>query len=119
MAVCAQCEAEMKTSTSCLTDPVVIGNRLFVPIRWGAEPQGRPHQIIDFPCRDCNTPVGGVHHPGCCVEQCPTCGGQSLSCPCFTDPDEDEYADEEALCLHRRPHRRSCRAHRFPRRFRR
>jgi hypothetical protein len=33
-------------------------------------------------CRDCNTPAGGLHHPGCDMEDCPVCGWQVLSCGC-------------------------------------
>ena len=80
MAVCRQCNSEMQTPTSCLPDLIPISGRLFAPIRWGAERESR-RWVVESPCRDCNTPVGGVHHPGCCLESCPACRGQALGCP--------------------------------------
>lgn len=81
---------------SCLSDPITIGGESFEAIRWGDERE-RSRWVIDFPCRDCHTPIGGVHHPGCCVERCPACLGQALGCPCFgtddDDDDDDDYAD--------------------------
>ena len=88
MAVCEQCGGEMMEQISCLSDPISARGELFEPIRWGRERENR-RRAVDFACRDCSTPPGGVHHPGCCVEQCPACLGQALGCPCFGDPDED------------------------------
>lgn len=34
------------------------------------------------PCRDCGTPPGGLHHPGCDNELCPGCREQAISCDC-------------------------------------
>lgn len=31
-------------------------------------------------CPDCNTPVGGYHHPGCDQEVCPCCRLQAHGC---------------------------------------
>ncbi len=33
-------------------------------------------------CHDCNVKSGGIHHVGCNVEECPSCGGQVINCPC-------------------------------------
>jgi hypothetical protein len=88
MAMCPQCEGEMMDEISCLSEPIPIGGDFFEPIRWGDE-RGSSRWVIDFPCRDCRTPIGGVHHPGCRVERCPACLGQALGCPCFGDPDDD------------------------------
>ena len=45
----------------------------------------------DEPCHDCNTPAGGLHHPGCDSERCPRCEGQAIACDCVdSDPIDDE-----------------------------
>lgn len=33
-------------------------------------------------CRDCNAVRGELHVPLCCLEECPRCGGQAISCDC-------------------------------------
>jgi hypothetical protein len=36
-------------------------------------------------CRDCGTPLGWLHVPGCMVEACPRCkAAQAFGCPCAT-----------------------------------
>jgi hypothetical protein len=84
MAVCAHCGGETTEGISCLTDPVVVDGRAYAPVRFGQEP-GPRHRYEPEECRDCSTPVGGVHHLGCCVERCPACHGQAVSCACVTD----------------------------------
>lgn len=61
--------------------------------RWATWPGGWPAN-----CRDCATPQGGLHHPGCDVERCPRCMGQAISCGCkwegdSADPDKNEDDD--------------------------
>jgi hypothetical protein len=36
-------------------------------------------------CRDCGVKLGGYHHPQCCIERCPRCGVQNLTCHCDDD----------------------------------
>jgi hypothetical protein len=100
MAKCPQCEGEMMDEISCLSDPIPVGGGFFDPIRWGDESESS-RWVIDFPCRDCRTPIGGVHHPGCCVERCPACLGQAFGCPCFGDPDDDieDELDDVDECM--------------------
>ncbi len=86
MAICSQCGGEMTDGISCLTDPLIIGRRAYAPVRWGQELRPR-HRYEPEECRDCGTPLGGVHHPGCCIERCPACHGQAISCGCFREPD--------------------------------
>jgi hypothetical protein len=47
---------------------------------WGVEPGWPVGEIPAEACRDCGTPVGGNHHPGCCVAICRICGDQALAC---------------------------------------
>ena len=77
MAICEHCGGEMSDGISCLTDPIVIDGRAYLPVRWGQEPRPR-HRYEPEECRDCSTPIGGVHHPGCCLERCPACHGELL-----------------------------------------
>ncbi|HEY3843171.1 MAG TPA: hypothetical protein VGL48_07955 [Acidimicrobiales bacterium] len=90
MAICPQCQGEMMEGISCLSDPISIGGRRYEPVRWGEEKDTRHWDVTPF-CRDCNVPLGGVHHPGCCIERCPACGGQAWGCYCFED-EVDEVA---------------------------
>jgi len=92
MAVCGYCEGEMTDKISCRPDPLLLGGVIMHPIRWGEE-KGIRYRRIDVCCPDCGTPLGGVHHPGCCVERCPSCRGQALGCRCL---DLDGYFDDEA-----------------------
>ena len=100
MAICSHCGGDMTDAISCLTDPVVIDGRPYARIRWGLEPRPR-HRYEPEECRGCGTPIGGVHHLGCCLERCPACHGQAVACGCF---------DEPACCRAPTPVRR-CRAH--------
>jgi len=48
-------------------------------------------------CHDCgilNKP-GNIHHFGCCMERCPMCGGQLISCGCFGKHDIEPLTIEE------------------------
>jgi hypothetical protein len=117
MSICTTCEGEMTEHISCLSSPIDIGGDLFDAIRWGHERESRKWNV-DFPCRDCGTPPGGVHHPGCCVERCPACLGQALGCPCFGDPDDDLEVAARPRPARRRV-RAFCRAHLLPRHHRR
>ncbi len=44
-----------------------------------------PGVSLSHPCRDCATQPGDFHVVGCCVERCPACGGQAISCDCLDD----------------------------------
>jgi hypothetical protein len=91
----------MTEGIGCLTDPVLIAGRAYAPVRFGQELRPR-HRYEPEECWDCSTPVGGVHHPGCCVERCPACHGQAISCGCVMDPEPDAH---ERMTVFR------CRAH--------
>ena len=42
-------------------------------------------------CPDCNVAKGEIHLLGCDIEECPSCGGQSITCECEYDDDEDGW----------------------------
>lgn len=67
-----------------------IGGRTYPRIRYGDEKRagGGWHLRANgqtHPCGDCGVQVGQFHIPGCDVEECPKCGGQSISCNCDWD----------------------------------
>jgi hypothetical protein len=70
MAACPTCHREMLAAHSCRV-------RLDA-IRYGSEQE--PPAPYPDPCRDCGVSAGGIHHPGCCLEECGPCGGQLLGC---------------------------------------
>ncbi len=58
----------------------------FQRIRWGQEPHWEQtrregYVPLDY-CRDCSCRLNELHGPGCCVEECPRCGGQFTYCDC-------------------------------------
>lgn len=102
MAMCDYCKNDMaKQPVSCAPIPLEVNGRPYELIRWGTETGSRAafHRDIDGPCDSCNTPRGGVHHPGCCIEQCPACRGQLFGCGCL-DEHDDLDRDERAESAH-------------------
>jgi hypothetical protein len=97
MAICRHCGGEMTDGISCLSDPIIIGGKAYAPVRFGQECRPR-HRFEPDECRDCGTPLGGVHHPGCCIERCPACHGQALGCPCFTQTVCDHESTSITRC---------------------
>ena len=94
MAVCSYCDQEMLWADGCVADPIAIGGRSYQPVRYGSELHyGRPNRR----CHDCRALPGGIHHHGCDMEECPACGGQSISCGCLWAGEEhlaEDWVDE-------------------------
>src|ERR1700693_3524229 len=73
MAACPDCHREMRLASSCVTTLVVtVGDKRFDRVRHSAD-------ALE-PCEDCGVKQGGVHHFGCDMELCPSCGGQLIMC---------------------------------------
>lgn len=81
MAICRSCNKEMKSNVGCTL------------IRYEGETQDRIPFGEDnqFNCHDCGAPPGTLHHPGCDMEKCPGCGGQSIACECNNDEDDGDW----------------------------
>lgn len=77
MAICKWCKQEMNSGVSC------TGNTVKFPDGEEIEPIPYSPDYDSERCHDCYTPRGGIHHPGCDMEQCPRCGGQLISCSCW------------------------------------
>lgn len=74
-AICQECGKEMKASNGCTITH-------FSRRRGKSVARIKCYNDGGRPCHDCNVSGGQYHHPGCDMERCPLCGGQSISCEC-------------------------------------
>jgi hypothetical protein len=74
------------TNTCDDTGPIVLNGDTFALIRFGSEPDDWPGYRA-LTCPDCGVGRGGIHHPGCDIEQCPRCHEQLITCDC-AEPEE-------------------------------
>lgn len=91
MARCVWCGGEMTIVDSCVVDHLHDHGRCVSMVPWGSELRW-PHS--NRRCGDCGVAPGKWHHLGCDIQECPTCGGQLLSCDCRFDEDGDDIDDE-------------------------
>jgi hypothetical protein len=77
----------MLTADGCTDAPIIIEGTTYTPRVYGTEWGMRRSKQR---CGDCNVLPGRIHHHGCDLEDCPACGGQSISCGCV-------WAGEEHL----------------------
>lgn len=68
-----------------------INGEIYPRIKYGDEEYGYGLRHTRERCGDCTVKIGEYHVPGCDIEQCPKCKGQSISCGC----DDLEYDDNE------------------------
>ena len=60
-----------------------INGESYLRVRYGLETTPTASR-----CRDCGVLVGQFHvFERCCVERCPRCGGQAISCSCHAPHD--------------------------------
>lgn len=71
-------------ASSCTVAAFHLDGRPVEMIAYGADPAERAPGLR---CADCGVVLGGLHHPGCDVQRCPSCGGQMVSCGCRFDED--------------------------------
>ena len=77
--------------------PCHICNAQFGSAHSSSCPMG-PGAIYERParCRDCGVPAGSIHILTCCIEECPRCPGQYMSCDCNGEEDApDDDSSEE------------------------
>ena len=81
MARCTDCQQEMSSrlTRSCVCPVILVDADLRLRIRYGHDWDGR-FSGAQARCHDCNVAVGGFHHAGCDVEECPVCHHQLLWC---------------------------------------
>ncbi|SIO63402.1 hypothetical protein SAMN05444166_7336 [Singulisphaera sp. GP187] len=80
MVNCQPCEGVMVRAISCSAGPVIIHGEPFEPVPYGAETRLGWAEAPPERCRDCVVVIGGNHHPGCVVEECPACAHQLAAC---------------------------------------
>ena len=72
-------DAQLQPSTE-------IAGEIFERVRYGNDyPDPKPR------CRDCGVRLGEFHVVGCCVERCPKCMGQALTCLCHDEHDVEVH----------------------------
>ena len=93
MAICSWCGKDMslEETISCSENVKVdFGDMVADPIRYGHDTRfGFSYFSTTQRCHDCNIKIGGIHHPGCDMEECPKCHGQLISCGCITEKGEE------------------------------
>lgn len=93
MAICHWCAQEMSAASSCTVAAFHLDGRPFEMIAYGADPGERASGLR---CADCGVVLGGLHHPGCDAQRCPSCRDQMVSCGCRFDEDGRDGADHDA-----------------------
>ncbi len=89
MAICDLCNRDMNITPSCDLVPVEVAEVEYAPVMYGQETRFRKPPTTstthDGRCHDCRVLIGGYHHSGCDIEECPVCHRQLISCECDED----------------------------------
>lgn len=83
--ICPACGKDMREAESCEGPFIQVVGRVYERVRFGQE-SGDRWEEFDF-CPECGVSHGGLHHPGCDIEECPRCRTQYLSCGCGGEDD--------------------------------
>ena len=83
MAICPDCERDIREATSCARQHFELGKKLVPRIRYGDERRPPVEYSYTPFCDDCGVEVGGFHHRDCAIEQCPLCGDYAAVCHCW------------------------------------
>jgi len=83
--ICPACGQDMRDADSCGGPLIQVAGRVYERVRFGQE-SGNRWEEFDF-CPECGVSHGGLHHPGCDIEECPRCRTQYLSCDCGDEDD--------------------------------
>ena len=90
MAICGYCNREMTVADSCSAKTLHLAGMPLVLPPFGAETRMRAPEEFTGRCHDCGVQMGGFHHPGCDMAECPRCREQLLGCGCRFDEDVEE-----------------------------
>jgi len=74
MKVCLACNRNIRKSSTCRL-------RFVGQIRYGDETR-KNWAEKKKKCPGCKVKIGGFHHEGCKIEECPECGKALMSCEC-------------------------------------
>lgn len=75
MRLCELCKQNKTKVNSCI-------KRMEGQIPFGSESDDWTFDGLSSVCGACGVTLGGFHHPGCDVEECPKCHEQLLICDC-------------------------------------
>jgi hypothetical protein len=84
MSTCIDCNRDMTTAEGCTLAVLTIAGVAYPRRRWGTEVHW-PRPKKGERCGDCAAQPRQLHYLGCDIEECARCGGQLLSCGCWTD----------------------------------
>ena len=80
-----------------------IEGSIYARVPYGQEYADMGSVAKEQSCHDCAVKEGQLHVPGCDVEICPRCQGQTISCGCAYYPEDSMQMKKAAQQLRRMP----------------